>query len=109
MSYDFEIGPAEYRHDIWERNITYNLGKMFRRAGFHPHFCAGRTVKELRPVVTDALCVLRDNPDYFRKLNPPIDPDTGQRWGDYAGAVEFLQELLRYLSGAPEDYVLKVM
>ena len=108
MSYDFEIAPAEYRHEIWERNLTYNLGKMLKRAGFHPNFLSGRKVKDLRPVVTNALLTLRDNPDYFRKFNPPIEEATGKRWGDHAGAVAFLMEMQVALDKAPDEYVLKV-
>ena len=108
MSYDFAIAPAEYHHEIWERNITFNLGAMFRRAGFHPHFCNGRTAKELRPVVMDAVKVLRDNRDYFMQFEPAVDPATGKRWGDYDGAYTFLSALESALNEAPDDYVLKV-
>ena len=109
MSYDFEIAPAEYRHEIWERNLTYNLGKMLKRAGFHPNFLSGRNVKELRPVVQNALASMLDNPDYYKRFNPPIEEATGKRWGDYAGAVGFLRELGEALAKAPDEYVMKVM
>ena len=109
MSYDFEIAPAEYRHEIWERNLTFNLGKMLKRAGFHPNFLSGTTVSTLRPIVENTLLAMQDNPDYYKRFNPPIDQATGKRWGDYASCLEFLEELRVALHKAPDDYVLKVM
>ena len=108
MSYDFVVQAPDVQYEPFEYNLTYNLGKMLRRAGFHPNLMAGMTVKQLRPVVTEALIVMRDNPDYFKQLNPPIEEATGKRWGDYDGAVKFLSALLRYLTGAPETYIMWV-
>ena len=109
MSYDFIVKAPQDQHERFDYNVTYNLGSMLKRAGFHPLVVAGMNVSQLRPVVTDVLCVMRDNPDYFKQLNPPIDPDTGKRWGDYDRAVTFLTELLRYLTDAPENYIMMVV
>jgi len=108
MSYDFEIAPPEYMERHWERNITFNLGPMFKRAGFHPHVLSGMRTKAVMPVVSNAIVVMSDNRGYFETLNPPIDPNTGKRWGDYDGALAFLRELADKLESAPDGYVLKV-
>ena len=102
MSYDFEVSPVNAGHDIYEKNVTFNLGPMLKRAGFHPHVLSGLAVKELRPVVQNAALVLANNPAYFAQFAP------SNGWGTLDTARAFLQGLHRYLKDAPDEYTLKV-
>ena len=103
MSYDFKVGPAEqYQHDPFEKNVTYNVATMLKRAGFHPIILNGRTAVELRPVVRHAWQLLIDQPEYFKKF----DPENG--WGSFNGVRDFISDLDTYLTTAPDDYVLRV-
>jgi hypothetical protein len=102
MSYDFKVMPAWDTHETYERNVTYNVSTMLKRAGFHPNVVDGMTAVQLRPVVSHAVCVMEDNPSYFELFNP----ENG--WGSYENVMEFLVELSLYLKEAPDDYVMSV-
>jgi hypothetical protein len=103
MSYDFKIGPVEDTPEVFEwSGLTYNVGPMLKRAGFHPNILNGMTVVELRPVVSNALAVLKHNQEYFEQFNP----ENG--WGDYGGVLVFLLKLERYLYKASDSYVMRV-
>ena len=103
MSYDFIIKAPVEQHNPFEYNVTYNLRPMLQRAGFHPAVVAGMNVAKLRPIVTEALTVMVDNENYFKLLNPT----NGYR--DYLMAVKFLRDLHRYVTNAPEGYVMMVV
>ena len=103
MSYDFEVSPVNAGHDIYEKNVTYNLSTMLKRAGFHPKVLNGLTVEVLRRPVQDAMLVLANNPAYFVQFAP------ANGWGTVDTARSFLQGLHKYLKDAPDEYTLKVM
>jgi hypothetical protein len=102
MSWDFEVGPAEYRHKTFEANVTYNSGPILRLAGFDPALLNGVTADVLRARVLCVYQVLVDNPEYFKKYEPK------NGWGDYDSCMEFIRNLTTYLIDAPDDYILKV-
>ena len=78
---------------VWDRNITHNLGKMADEAGIYYHlwrpeeigiFSAWQLIQPLR----EALRVLREDPERFKKFNP----ENG--WGTYEKLVEFVEKYL---------------
>ncbi len=102
MSFYFTVGPASPALLGFERNLTYNLCPMLKRAGFHPRRVEDLPVRYLLPVVEEAWQLMSDLPDYFQEFNP----ENG--WGDYQEALSFLQSLHAYLSDAPGDYVMRI-
>jgi hypothetical protein len=68
---------------VWDDgNITYNLGKMLRAAGF-PSWDAliGAPAAETGGMLRKVAETLRADPERFREFNPP------NGWGDYEGAI----------------------
>ena len=102
MSYDFVMRAPQDTYEMFEGNQTYNLSTMFKRAGFHPNAFSGMDARTLRPIVDNAVRLMEDNPEYFKKYNP----DNG--WGSYEGAVNFLKGLQGYLALCPSEYILVV-
>jgi hypothetical protein len=102
MSYWFNVSPKVTEHLSYERNVTWNVSTMLKRAGFHPRLVDGLTAVNLRPVVSNAVCVMEDNRIYFEKFNP----ENG--WGSYENVLDFLIELGLYLHEAPDEYVMRV-
>jgi hypothetical protein len=103
MSYDFTVRPANAGYEVFEYNITYNVGTMMRRAGFHANIVNGMKVSDLKPIVEHAYQILEDNPQgYFDQFQPP------NGWGSYGGVLKFMGELDQYLQEAPDHYVMVV-
>lgn len=84
--------------DIWleadccsahDHNVTHNLAPMFREAGvdWHDYKGGDRTAAALLREVATALSNLVDQPERFRRMDPP------NGWGSYEGAVAFLARL----------------
>jgi len=81
------------REEIYEGNITHNLGKMASAANLYMAMwrpeeigvtCAGQLV----PILQAALQLLLASPADYRKLNP------SNGWGSYEVLVEFVQKYL---------------
>jgi len=72
---------------FWDCNITYNLGKMLRAAGF-PAWEAlrGAPASETGGMLAKVADTLEGNPDHFKTFNPP------NGWGDYDGCVRWVQD-----------------
>lgn len=103
MSYWFEVRPKGQIHDNFEKNVTYNVSTMLKRAGFHPAILNGITVIELRPVVLHSLALMLDHPEYFEQWAP------ANGWGSVKSTTAFLEELHTYLIDAPDLYELRVL
>lgn len=76
---------------IFDSNITHNLGKMAHEAGIYMHLWRPseigiRHAEELIKPLEAGLAKLRENPDHFKKFNP----ENG--WGDYDLLVRFVEE-----------------
>lgn len=102
MSYSVYVQPPPEVHETYETDITYNLATMMRRAGFHVSVLDGLTSITAQPVVKNALLVLGDNEDYFKKFDPP------NGYGDTGTLEVFLEDLLAALRAAPDEYVLRI-
>ena len=98
----------EYEDDeYWWANITHNLGKM---ASHCPTVDGKYTLYELlwRPSENGFEIVTPDYIDYVKEgfmylltnktdllqYNPPIDPKTGERWGNYELLVDFVKDYI---------------
>lgn len=103
MSYDFVVRAPGAGPEPYEHNVTYNLSTMLKRAGFHPHLFDGMTVEQLRRPVEDSMLLMTANAGYFKAFAPK------NGWGDVNTALRFLRTLHKYLTDAPDEYVLKVI
>ena len=86
---------------VFEQNITSNLAPMWRKAGIYlsewgyskrPEDTAAVFIEPLETAVT----AMRADPETYRALNPP------NGWGDYEGALQFLEDLLSAAKANPE-------
>lgn len=117
MSYDIYL-RAESCQDNRPGNYTYNVDAMFALALGDPesrvrrvtdiflhrgdpvlsrflHMRAGDCIEALSEAVTD----MRENPAQYIKLNPP------NGWGNYEGALEYLQHFLDACNDSPNATV----
>jgi hypothetical protein len=73
----------------FDGNITYNLGPMWRAAGFDGfEQLRGRKASDVVPLLRSVLERLKADPARFAAMNPP------NGWGDYSGCVEFFESFL---------------
>jgi len=68
-------------------NITYNLSRMWREAGFDDKACDSGRAVDIIENVTKAIQTLRSDPVRFRAMNP------SNGWGSYEGLIEALERL----------------
>lgn len=79
--------------DVYESNITHNLGKMADKAGiyeclWHPESLGiNKAIQLIEPLMI-GIYKLRKNPEYYKKFNSP------NGWGMYEHFVPFVDELL---------------
>ena len=92
------IGPS--------MDVTYNLSPMFCLA-LEKHGCEGglrdldgERCETAEGVIDAALVAMKANPALFKALDPP------NGWGDYDGAVEFLNKLRERCLEHPKATVL---
>jgi hypothetical protein len=101
MSWWIYVQPEEEGPDPFEVNMTYNVGRMIRRAGVHPKVMDGMKPDQAVEVVGNAVAVMSANKGYFKQF----EPDNG--WGTVETTLNSLQELYHYLQKAPEHYVVR--
>lgn len=85
--------------EVYERNITHNLGAMAEAAGIYKHlWCPEeleiKAARDLIKPLEKGLQWLADNPEEAKKHNPK------NGWGDYNGLVNFVSDYL----GACKQY-----
>lgn len=93
------VDSASTTHQVFERNITHNLGCMAKAAGVYQHLWRPEELKlmkagELVEPLRAGLRCLQSDPAKFKALNP------SNGWGDYEGLVAFVRAYL----AACEDY-----
>ena len=94
-------GEEPYRVDIWDRNMTHNLGKMAEECGLYQPLWRPEELFQKSGILPDdykadylvlsleaGLNRLKDKPKKYKKFNP----DNG--WGNYDILVNFVEELL---------------
>ena len=93
MSYDVRLtidtgGENPASVSKW-RTPTYNLAPMFSKAlGFGLRTLQDKLAGDAIPDLRRAIAAMQDDPAEFKKLNP----ENG--WGNYEGALAFLQAFL---------------
>jgi hypothetical protein len=78
---------------VFQLEITDNLIEMAREAGVYeviwrPEDIGIKTAKEVVEPLTQALNLMKADPERFKKLNP------ANRWGDYQYLLNFVQGYL---------------
>jgi hypothetical protein len=80
-------------------NMTSNVAPMWRKAGCDLADVHGKVASEVIPDLRKAIADMADHPAEYLPLNPP------NGWGDYAGCLEFLRELLAEFESHPKATV----
>jgi len=89
---------------VFQRNITHNLGRMASQAGIYEHLWRPEelsitTANELISPLEKGLRQLKEDPEHFKKNNP----ENG--WGDYQGLLDFVEEYLEACKLYPDASV----
>lgn len=90
---------------VYDRNITHNLGKMACEAGLYSYLWRpdkiGITKAEqlIEPLRAGLQRLLEGGPDKFKEFNP------SNGWGDYDGLVAFVTEYLSACEQNPDAEV----
>jgi hypothetical protein len=81
-------GPKPGHVDLYSRNITHNVAKMWAKAGVFEALYEGqgKTAGE----IVDVLAKGVEDMEQKREEYLPLNPSNG--WGDYDGALDFLRE-----------------
>lgn len=100
MNLDFSL-YAVRRTEIFDRNITHNLGEMATEAGiyealWHPDENGYKTAADITPILEKGLKDLRDRPDHYEQFNSP------NGWGMYEHFVPFVEAVLDACIGNPD-------
>lgn len=87
--------------EVYDANITHNLGKMAELAGIYKHLWRPEELgiskaNELIAPLCNGLKLLKSDPDKFKELNP----ENG--WGDYDGLVQFVIEYIEACEKHPD-------
>jgi len=103
MSLDVYIS-AVVKTEVFERNITHNLGGMAADAGLHkplwrPEELGITKCSELTPLLEKGLALLKSDPKRFQKFNP------SNGWGDYDGLVKFVEKYLEACREYPDGEI----
>jgi hypothetical protein len=78
-----------YDGDVWSGNATHNLLPMWRKAGVSDalYNSDGKLAKEITEKIQEGLAHMLEHKSEYVALNP------SNGWGNYEGAVAFLQNL----------------
>ncbi len=96
------VPPSEERSaELYNGNITHNLGPMAREAGIYmecwrPEEIGITKASQLIEPLTSGLGALQQEPERFKAFNP----DNG--WGTYEGLVRFVADYLAACRAFPD-------
>lgn len=87
--------------EVFDWNITHNLGKMAREAGVYeacwrPDEKGWTKARDLIGPLSEGLDELCNRPEHFRQFNP------SNGWGDYEGLVKFVRAYLEACREYPD-------
>ena len=91
-------------NEVFEANITHNLGSMAEKAGIYNHLWRPDEIKitkaeQLIEPLTLGLKKMKDNPEEYKKLNP----ENG--WGSYGVFIPWIEEYLEACKEHPKATV----
>lgn len=100
MSLDVYL-TAVRETEVYEANITHNLGKMADAAGLYkplwrPEEMGITKAGELIGPLTLGLAALKADPDYFKQFKP------ANGWGTYTGLCMFVESYLAACEANPD-------
>ena len=106
MSLDFYLSyknDGSY-HEVFERNITHNLGEMAEKAGIYkvlwrPDENGFKKAKDIIEILEKGLKKLKNNPKRFRKY------DSENGWGIYDHFVPFVEAVLEACKEYPNAII----
>jgi hypothetical protein len=103
MSLDLYLECRACNQSFWTRNITHNLGPMWREAGVYDALYQSQGMKadEVRAVVLAGLDAMKREPERFKAFNAP------NGWGLHEHAVAFLESFIAAIYEHP-DAVIRV-
>jgi len=87
--------------EVFECNITHNLGPMAYEAGLYkwlwrPEEVGATHTRQLIEPLRKGLDLLQSDPERFQKFNP------ANGWGDYHGLVKFVSKYLEVCEKYPD-------
>lgn len=98
VSYDNGKTLEEKEEELFDANITHNLGKMADKAGIYeacwrPEEIGAKQAKDILPLLEKGYADLKARPDYFKQFDSP------NGWGLY---IHFLPWVENYLNACKE-------
>ncbi len=106
MSLDFSLCYKNDEHftEVFERNITHNLGEMAEKAGIYkalwrPEEDGFVKAKDIIEILEKGLKLLKGNPKKFEKYNSP------NGWGMYEHFVPFVEAVLEACKEYPNAII----
>lgn len=108
MSLDFWLnahvdlgGPELETFNVFEVNITHNLGRMAEAAGVYDAlWCsAEKSAADIAPELEKGIALMEEDPERFRAFNPP------NGWGSYDDFVPVLKSILEACKKAPKAII----
>lgn len=100
MSLDFYLTRVQ-ETQVFDANITHNLGEMARQAGIYqalwrPEELGIKTASELVPILEEGLLKLESDPHHYKKFDSP------NGWGTYKHFVPFVRKVLEACKEFPD-------
>ncbi len=101
VSYDCGETLEEKTEEVYDGNITHNLGNMAREAGiydamWHPYDISASKAKDIIEVLEKGLKLLKSKPEYFKTFDAP------NGWGIYDHFIPFVENYLNACRKYPE-------
>jgi hypothetical protein len=95
---------GEHNNDLFEANITHNLGRMAKEAGIYEHLwnpdeVGIKTAAELIQPLTNGLELMKSDPERFKKFNAK------NGWGTYDQFIPWIEEYLEACKEYPEALI----
>lgn len=100
MSLDIRL-MAVGETEVSGKNITHNLTDMWKALGIYDalYNSAGKTAKEVLPILEEGLQKMRKDPHEYKKYDSP------NGWGLYENALPWLAELVADFAEYPDGVI----
>lgn len=100
MSLDISL-TAKVETTVVNKNITHNLGKMWKEAGVYDalYNSKGKMAKEVLPTLENGLQEMIAEPERFKQF------EASNGWGMYEDAVSWLSDLIVQFKQYPEGII----
>lgn len=104
VSYDNGKTLQEKEEQVYQTNITHNLGEMADKAGIYyalwrPEEIEKTKAGEIIHILESGLIALKLKPDYYKTFDSP------NGWGLYENFVPFVEKYLNACRQFPDSYI----